>query len=447
MTVIQEASAKRESLHIIDDRTGAYYSIPILNNAINASDFKKVTAPEDKAYPANQTENGLRVYDPGYSNTAVSHSKITYIDGLKGTIQYRGYSINDIVGRKTFIDTAHLLIWGHWPTAAEAETLQQRLDQVPVPEDFVFNVIKSFPRDGSLMGMVIAGLSALQSSDMDAIPAHVGKTIYLNNPELADQQIIRVMANMSMLTAAAYCHHIGRDFTPPRQGLTYIENFLLMTGHVEAATGLPNPRYVNAIERLWVLIADHEMTCSTAALLQTASALPDVISCMVSAISALYGPLHGGAIEVAYKNIESIGSIANVPAKIARVKAGKERLYGYGHRVYRVTDPRFVFIREILNELSEEVDKDPLLKVAFEVDRVASEDEYFTSRNLRPNADLFAAFVYKALGFPPEFILPLSILSRTQGFMAHWREAMGNPPRIWRPGQIYTGDLNKSMDE
>ncbi|GMG25557.1 unnamed protein product [Aspergillus oryzae] len=208
------------------------------------------------------------------------------------------------------------------------------------------------------------------------------------------------MANMSMLTAAAYCHHIGRDFTPPRVGLSYIENFLLMTGHVEAATGLPNPRYVNAIERLWVLIADHEMTCSTAALLQTASALPDVISCMVSAISALYGPLHGGAIEVAYKNIESIGSISNVPAKIARVKAGKERLYGYGHRVYRVTDPRFVFIREILNELSEEVEKDPLLKVAFEVDRVASEDEYFTSRNLRPNADLFAAFVYKALYVP-----------------------------------------------
>lgn len=145
MTVTQEASPKRESLHIIDDRTGSYYSIPIVNNAINASDFKKVTAPEDKAYPANQTENGLRVYDPGYSNTAVSHSKITYIDGLKGTIQYRGYSINDIVGRKTFIDTAHLLIWGHWPSAAEAETLQQRLDQVPVPQDFVFNVIKSFP--------------------------------------------------------------------------------------------------------------------------------------------------------------------------------------------------------------------------------------------------------------------------------------------------------------
>ncbi|KAE8380408.1 citrate synthase-like protein [Aspergillus bertholletiae] len=447
MTVTEQAAPKRESLHIIDDRTGAYYSIPILNNSINASDLKKVTAPEDEAYPANQTENGLRVYDPGFSNTAVSHSKITYIDGLKGTIQYRGYSINDIVGRKTFIDTAHLLIWGHWPSSAEAETLQNRLDQVPVPQDFVFNVIKSFPRDGSLMGMVIAGLSALQSSDMDAIPAHVGKTLYLNQPELADQQIIRVMASMSMLTAAAYCHHIGRDFTPPRPGLSYIANFLLMTGHVEEATGLPNPRYVNAIERLWVLIADHEMTCSTAALLHTASSLPDVISCMVSAISALYGPLHGGAIEVAYKNIESIGSIANVPAKIARVKAGKERLYGYGHRVYRVTDPRFVFIREILHELSEEVEKDPLLKVAFEVDRVASEDEYFTSRNLRPNADLFAAFVYKALGFPPEFILPLSILSRTQGFMAHWREAMSNPPRIWRPGQIYTGDLNKSMDQ
>jgi citrate synthase len=170
-----------------------------------------------------------------------------------------------------------------------------------------------------------------------------------------------------------------------------------MTGHVEESTGIPNPRYVDVVERLWTTVADHEMTCSTAALLQTASALPDVISSLISAISAGYGPLHGGAIEVAYKNIEEIGTVDDVPAKIERVKAGKERLYGYGHRIYRVEDPRFTYISAILNELTEEASKDQMLQVAFALDRAASEDEYFISRKLRPNADLFAAFAYKAL--------------------------------------------------
>lgn len=274
------------------------------------------------------------------------------------------------------------------------------------------------------MGMMIAGLSAVQSTQMDLIPTHAAKNLYLGNAALVDEQIVKLMSTLAQVSAVTYCHHTGRAFTPPRPSLNYIENLLLMMGHVDVDTGLPNPRYVNCIERLWVLISDHEMTCSTAAFLQTASSLPDVFSCMVSAISAMYGPLHGGAIEVAYKNIQEIGSIDNVQAKIDRVKAGKERLFGYGHRIYRVTDPRSIHIRRIMDELQEEISKDELLKVAFEVDRIAASDEYFISRKLNPNADLFAAFAYKAMGFPPDFILPLSIISRTQGFMAHWKEAM-----------------------
>ncbi|KAI1084925.1 citrate synthase-like protein [Whalleya microplaca] len=205
------------------------------------------------------------------------------------------------------------------------------------------------------------------------------------------------MSSLSMITAAAYCHHTGRAFTPPRKDFSYIENFLLMIGHVDESTRTPNPRYVDVLERLWAVVADHEIPCSTAALLQTASALPDVISSLISAFSAGYGPLHGGAIDVAYKNIEEIGTVDDVPEKLARVKAGKERLYGYGHRIYRVTDPRFTYISDILGELTDEVSKDPLLQVAFALDRAAAEDEYFISRNLRPNADLFAAFAYKSL--------------------------------------------------
>lgn len=272
--------------------------------------------------------------------------------------------------------------------------------------------------------MMIAGLSALQSCEMDAIPAHVARNIYLGNPKAVDEQIIRFMSCFAQIAAASFCHFMGKEWNTPKEEFNYIENFLYMTGHVDKETGRPNPKYVKNFEQLWVLIADHEMTCSTAAMLHTASSLPDLISSMISGLSALYGPLHGGAIEVAYKNIEEIGSVENIPAKIERVKSGKERLYGYGHRVYRVEDPRYVHIRRILDSLSEETASNPQLQVAFEVDRVASTDEYFTSRKLRPNADLFAAFTYQAMGFPCEFILPLSCCSRMQGFMAHWKEAM-----------------------
>ncbi|KAK9424303.1 putative Citrate synthase [Seiridium unicorne] len=429
-------------LHVIDSRTGQYHSVKIHHNAINAADLKAIKAPKDVKHPEYQNEAGIRVYDPGFSNTVVSESKITYIDGLEGTIQYRGYSIHDVVGKQKFADLSYLLIWGKWPSSDEVQTYQERLNNVPLLSPSVFDVIRSFPKQGSIVGMMIAGLSALQSCDMAAIPAHAAQNLYMGHPQNVDEQIVRVMSSLSMITAAAYCHHIGREFTPPRLDLSYVENFLLMTSHVDKSTGLPDPRYVDVLERLWAVVADHEMTCSTAALLQTASALPDVISSLISALSAGYGPLHGGAIEVAYKSIEEIGTVENVPAKLERVKAGKERLYGYGHRVYRVTDPRFTYISDILGELTEEVSKDPLLQVAFALDRAASQDEYFISRKLRPNADLFAAFAYKAIGFPPNFILPISMVSRTQGFMAHWKEAMEGKPSIWRPGQIYTGDLN-----
>ncbi|KAF9634887.1 putative citrate synthase protein [Lasiodiplodia theobromae] len=363
------------SLTVTDNRTGQTFSFPIKHNAVNASEFKKIKAPEDPANLADQNEQGLRIFDPGFGNTCVSESKITFIDGLKGMIQYRGYDINDLVAsKKGFVDTANLLWFGTLPTPAEKQALQDRLNAVPLLDDHVFN-----------------------SSQMSLIPAHAAKNLYLGNAALVDSQVIRAMQSLSQITAAAYCHQTGRAFTPPRKDLSFVENFLLMMGHVESSTGLPNPRYVGYFERLWLLIADHEMTCSTAAMLQTASALPDAFSCLASAASALYGPLHGGAIEVAYKNIQEIGSVENIPAKMARVKAGKERLYGYGHRVYRVPDPRYKHIKEVLEELTAEIEGDPLLKVAFEVDRIAREDEYFTSRKLNPNADLFAALAYNAM--------------------------------------------------
>lgn len=247
------------------------------------------------------------------------------------------------------------------------------------------------------MTMITAGLAAVQGSQKNDIPAHMGKNLYLNNPKLVDRQIVKVMADLAVVSAAAYCHHEGRPFHEPDSKYSYIENLLHMMGLIDTDTGAPNAHYVSCLERLWTLVADHEMTCSTAAFLQTASSLPDPFSCLISAINAGYGILHGGAIEVAYKNIADVGSVDKVPGKIETVKSGKERLFGYGHRIYKVVDPRSIFIREILEELGEEAKADPLLKVALEIDRIASTDEYFTSRKLNPNADLFASFAYKAM--------------------------------------------------
>lgn len=256
--------------------------------------------------------------------------------------------------------------------------------------------------------MITAGLAAIQASQKNDIPAHMGKNLYLKNPKLVDKQIVKVMADLAVVSAAAYCHHEGRPFQEPDPKYSYIENLLHMMGFIDVNTGAPIAHHVSCLERLWTLVADHEMTCSTAAFLQTASSLPDPFSCLISANNAGYGILHGGAIEVAYKNIADVGSVDNVREKIESVKSGKERLFGYGHRIYKVVDPRSIFIREILDELGEEARADPLLKVAFEIDRIASTDEFFTSRKLKPNADLFASFAYKAMSVFPVAMLTIA---------------------------------------
>ena len=245
--------------------------------------------------------------------------------------------------------------------------------------------------------MLIAGLSALQASQPETIPAFAAKNLYLGNLPYVDEQIVNLFANYAVISAIVYCNMTGNTFKDPQPQFSYIENLLYMMGHVDPETGLPRAKHVSCMTRLWTLVADHEMTCSTAAFLHTASALTDVVACQISAIAASSGILHGGAIEVAYKNIRKVGSVANVARKIEGVKAGKERLFGYGHRLYKTVDPRSTFIRQILEELNEETSVDPDLSIAMELDRIASSDEYFTSRKLKANADMFASFAYKAM--------------------------------------------------
>ena len=245
--------------------------------------------------------------------------------------------------------------------------------------------------------MIIAGLSALESSQPDSIPAHRAKNLYMGNKVAVHHEIIRAISSFAAICAAVYCHKLGRPFTPPKHDLSYVENVLVMMGHVDEDTGKPNPKHVSYIQRLWTLTADHEMSSSTAAFLHTASSLNDPLMSLISGVASSWGILHGGAIEVAYNHIQRIGAVSAVQEKINEVKSGRVRLFGYGHRIYKVIDPRYIFIREMLDELKADAIDDNVLSIALEIDRIASTDEYFTSRKLKANADLFASFVYKAL--------------------------------------------------
>lgn len=246
--------------------------------------------------------------------------------------------------------------------------------------------------------MMVAGLAALQASQPETIPAYMGKNLYMGNIPAVDREVVKLLGSLASVVAIAYCHHNHRPFTPPLPGQSYVERMFTMIGHVERDTGLPNPKHVAYLEKLWALVADHELTNSTAQLLNATSSLSDLLACEITAVAGSHGILHAGAIEVAYKAIAEVGSVDKAQEKIEQVKSGKERLFGYGHRIYKVTDPRSVYIREVMEELGrEKKNHDPVLTIALELDRLASTDEYFVKRNLKANADLWASFAYMGM--------------------------------------------------
>ncbi|KAI9731564.1 MAG: hypothetical protein M1834_004684 [Cirrosporium novae-zelandiae] len=430
-------------LTVKDHRTGRTYRIPIEQNSIPATAFKQMIAPSDPRHPADQTENGIRVLDPGFMNTAVTKSEITYVDGKKGTIQFRGIHLQDLVWDHSYLEVASLLIFGHLPTPQEATRFANSISAVPPQPQTVFDVIRGFDQNDSPIMMVIAGLSAAIASKPSSVPSMSGKNIYLGNLSRVDQELPRALSTYVTTVAIAYCHAHNIPFTPPSPSFSYPENFLHMIGHDDPKTGRPDPVHVHALEKMWLLSADHELTNSTNQLLNTASSLTDPLSSVASCLLCGHGILHGGAIEVAYTQIKAVGSPENVPALIEKVKRKELRLFGYGHRVYKTTDPRSVIIRRILADLREKYPtNDPTLDTAMEIDRIANKDEYFTSRHLRCNADLFASFVYKAMGISPNFHMLFSTIGRAAGALAHYREAMVGPyPCLWHPLQVYVGEV------
>ena len=428
------------SLTVTDNRTGRQYTIPIHRNTVKATDFRRITAAGLGADPAQQLESGLKIFDRGYLNTACMESKITFIDGNRGYIQYRDYSIDHLYENNTFEDVIHLMMFGNLPSLFEKLSFRRALAEGMQLPQCVFDVIRAFPRDSLTFTMLLAGMSAFAGVDPGTEATHhKGRPFYLGNMKEVDAAIIRTLSALATVVAIAYCHKRQREFTPADPEGTFIGNILLMMGVTKH--GRPDPEVETCFEKFWILYVDHEMTNSTAAVLHAASTLTDPVSAVIAGLVTAYGPLHGGAIGLAYKGFEEVGTPENVKNLVSNVKAKKQRLFGYGHRIYKTVDPRAKFLRAMIAEKRELIDKNPLLRVAMEIDRVANEDPYFTSRNLKANADLYGCFLYTAFGFETDIIIALTGISRTPGALAHWREAMQQSPMLWRPLQVFTGQV------
>ncbi|PYH94857.1 citrate synthase [Aspergillus ellipticus CBS 707.79] len=436
-----ELPGEREgTLTVRDNRTGSRYTIPIVRNSVPAMGFRQICVNRADKSPRQQFEDGLRVIDPGYRNTAVKMSSITYINGNEGIILYRGRPLGSLIG-KSYEEITYLLIWGDLPTPEQRLRFQHQIAQAMVVPDNVVKLIGTFPRTTPPMVILSALMTGFMADKPELIPAHAGANLYNRRPEIVDEQIIRTLAIVAVSAALAHCHMTGRKFRHPDQNLSYIENILYMGGFVDDNPVVTREKATEILTKAWALYADHEMTNSTSAFLHVSSTLTDPLSAMVGCAVSGYGLLHGGAIDAAYKGMRDIGGVENVPKLIEKVVRKECRLSGYGHRIYKQVDPRAKYVREMLDELTRNRDireMDPILQVAMEIDRIASSNEYFVKRNLQANADLYGSFVYTALGITPQFATVLAACSRVSGVMAHWKEQTERAPDLWRPLQVYT---------
>ena len=417
---------------MLDNRTGKKYEIPVQEGGyVSSVAFKAIKAGGDGA--------GLRMFDPGYMNTAPCKSKISYIDGDAGILRYRGYPIEVLAEKSSYLESAFALVYGDLPDAAQLREWEEtiaRHSALPVP---VIAAIEALPHDAHPMGVILAGLNALSTFHPEQNPAIQGGDIYRAHGA-QDKQIVRIIGKMTTLAAHAYHRNTGRAPAHPNQKLGYAENFLYMLDAGLDPDHRPNPRLAKALDVMFLLHAEHEMNCSTAAARHLASSGVDVYSAVAGAVGALYGPLHGGANEAVLKMLARIGNVEAIPAFLDGVKRKKERMFGFGHRVYKNFDPRANVIRRVAEEVFSLVGRDPLIDVAVALEKAARNDPYFVQRKLYPNVDFYSGLVYRAMGFPPEYFTVLFAVPRAAGYLAHWRESLTDPDqKIMRPQQIYQG--------
>jgi citrate synthase len=416
---------EQDFLTVTDNRTGQDYTIPITDGTIRSTDLRQIKVSE--------ADHGLISYDPGLFNTAVARSQVTFLDGEAGVLEYRGYPIEQLATSATYLEVAYLLIYGRLPSDTELASWTEDISMHTFVHENIKNFMQGFRYDAHPMGMLLASVGALSTFYPDAN--------VFDNPDAIELHIRRLIAKVPTLAAFAHRHNLGLPYVYPDNELSYTANFLSMLFKMSERTYRPDPRVERALETLFILHADHEQNCSTTAVRVVGSSHADPYSCVAAGIAALYGPLHGGANEAVLKMLVRIGDMENVPGFIEGVKNGKERLMGFGHRVYKSYDPRARLIKQAADDVFEVKGTSPLLRIALELEKRALEDEYFVSRKLYPNVDFYSGLIYQALGLPQEMFTVLFALARTSGWVAQWLEMIRDPEqKITRPLQVYTGD-------
>jgi len=412
------------TLIVTDNRTGRSYEIPIKDGAIPAMALRQIKVDED--------DFGLLSYDPAFTNTASCRSAITFIDGERGILRYRGYPIQELAERASFLEVAWLLLEGELPTKAQLDGWVEEVTKHTFVHESIKKFIDDFHHDAHPMGILVGTVGALSTFYPDAKQ--------IDDPASRRRQVVRLIAKIPTLAAFAYRHARGLPYAYPDNDLSYAGNFLNMMWKTTELQYRPDPVLEHALDVLFTLHADHEQNCSTNAMRAVASSLVDPYSAAAAAVAALYGPLHGGANEQVLRMLKEIGSVERVPAYLERVKRGELRLMGFGHRVYKNYDPRAKIITQVAEDVFEVTGLNPLLEIAVELERVALEDDYFVSHQLYPNVDFYSGIIYQAMGFPVEMFPVLFAIGRMPGWLAQWEEGLNDPEqRIARPRQLYTG--------
>jgi citrate synthase len=414
----------QDTLTITDNRTGQTYTVPIEEGTIRAMNLRQIkTSPEDF---------GLMTYDPAFMNTASCRSSITYIDGDRGILRYRGYPIEVLAERCSFLEVAYLLLFGELPAEAELKKWVYDITHHTMLHESTKKFMEGFRYDGHPMGMFVSTVAALSTVYPDAKHVHDTKNRLL--------QIKRLIGKVPSIAAMSYRHNVGFPYVYPDNDLSYAENFMNMLWKMVEPKYVANPAIARALDILFILHADHEQNCGTNAMRSVSSAQTDPYLSMAAAASALAGPLHGGANEEVLKMLDEIGSKDKVPAYIQKVKEGHLKLMGFGHRIYKNYDPRAKIIRWCAEQVFEVTGRNPKLEIALELERIALEDDYFVKRKLYPNVDFYSGIMYQAMGFRPEMFTVLFAIPRTAGWLAQWQELMADSEqKIARPRQIYTG--------
>jgi citrate synthase len=430
MLNVTTTNVMADTLTVVDNRTGKTYELPVHDGTVRAMDLRQIKSTPD--------DFGLMTYDPAFLNTANCRSSITFIDGDKGVLLYRGYPIEQLAEDSNFLETAYLILFGELPTASQQQTWNREITLHTMLHENIKKFMEGFQYDAHPMGIFLSTVGALSTFYPDA------RQIFDKSSRL--RQTHRLIAKVPSIAAYAFRHSIGRPYVYPDNELSFTGNFLNMLFKMTELKYHPNPVLERALDVLFILHADHEQNCSTTVMRSIGSSHVDPYSALAGAAAALYGPLHGGANEAVLRMLEEIGSVSRVPEFISRVKAGdgSVRLMGFGHRVYKSYDPRAKVIKRIADLVFAVTGKNPLLEIALELERIALDDDYFVSRKLYPNVDFYSGLIYQAMGFPVEMFPVLFAIPRTAGWIAQWEEMLLDPDqKIARPRQIYTGPAKR----